>query len=129
ARATGRAAPASASAPAPADGVSSLAGRGAEGRVGGHRVLLGNHRLFEERRICSTPIHDKLAELSARGQTPVIVARDEEPIGIIAIADRPRESGRDAVDLLRGLGVRAVVMLTGDSRATAQAIAADLGFD
>jgi Cd2+/Zn2+-exporting ATPase len=57
------------------------------------------------------------------------VARDEEPIGIIVIADRARESGHDAVDLLRRQGVERVVMLTGDSRATAQAVAKQLAID
>jgi Cd2+/Zn2+-exporting ATPase len=114
---------------APAEQVLSLAGRGAEGRVNGSRVLLGNHRLFEERQLCSRAIHDRLAEISARGRTPVLVARDGTPVGIISIADRPRENGRDAVDLLRRQGVESVVMLTGDSHATAKAIAAELGVD
>ena len=51
------------------------------------------------------------------------------PIGIIAVADRPREAARDAVDILKQQGIRSVVMLTGDSTATAAAIAADLGID
>jgi Cd2+/Zn2+-exporting ATPase len=114
---------------APAQGVSSLAGRGTEGLVGAGRVLLGNHRVFEERGICSTAIHQRLDELSVSGHTAVLVARDGQPIGIIALADRPRESARDAVELIRGLGVPAVVMLTGDSHPTATAIAADLGID
>ncbi|HMJ83161.1 MAG TPA: heavy metal translocating P-type ATPase [Vicinamibacterales bacterium] len=114
---------------APAEGVSSLAGRGTEGSVGAARVLLGNHRVFEERGICSTAIHRQLDELSVSGHTAVLVARDGQPIGIIALADRPRESARDAVELLRGLGVPAIVMLTGDSRPTATAIASDLGID
>jgi Zn2+/Cd2+-exporting ATPase len=59
----------------------------------------------------------------------VLVARDEQPIGIIMIADRPRESGHDAVDLLRRLGVERVVMLTGDNETTAQAVARQLGID
>ena len=117
------------SATAPAEGVSVLAGRGAEGLVGGARVLLGNHRVFEERGICSDAIHDQLDALSAHGQTAVLVARDDKPIGIIALADRPRESARDAIVLLRRLGVPALAMLTGDSKATATAIAADLGID
>jgi Zn2+/Cd2+-exporting ATPase len=114
---------------APAEGVSSLAGRGAEGTVGAARVLLGNHRVFEERGICSEAIHRQLDELSVSGHTAVLVARDGQPVGIIALADRPRESARDAVELLHGLGVPVVVMLTGDSRATATAIASDLGID
>ena len=113
----------------PADDVSALAGRGAEGRVGGHRVLLGSHRLFEERQLCSPAIHDRLAAMDASGRTVVLVARDEQPIGIIAVADRLRESGRDAVDLLRAQGVERIVMLTGDSHGTAKAIAAELGVD
>jgi Cd2+/Zn2+-exporting ATPase len=114
---------------APAVGVSSLSGRGTEGLVEGTRVLLGNHRVFEERGICSAAIHNQLDALSASGHTAVLVARDERPIGIIALADRARESGRDTVALLRRMGVRPIVMLTGDSRATAMAIASDLGID
>ena len=113
---------------APAADVRSLAGRGAEGRVGGGLVVLGNHRLFEERRLCSPAIHDRLDEVSASGRTAVLVAHDDRPIGIIAVSDRPRRSGRDTVDLLRRHGVRSV-MLTGDNRSTASAIAAELGVD
>jgi Cd2+/Zn2+-exporting ATPase len=113
----------------PADNVTSIAGRGAEGRVDGSLVVLGNHRLFEERNICSAAIHDRLDRLNASGRTGILVARDGQPIGIIAIADRPRATAKDAVELLRRQGVTSVVMLTGDSRATAQAIAAEIGVD
>jgi len=113
----------------PADAVTALSGRGAEGRVDGIRVLLGNHRLFEERRLCSPAIHERLDAISAAGRTAVLVARDNRPIGIIAVADRPREAGKDTVELLRRQGVQNVVMLTGDSYATAKAIASELGVD
>jgi Cd2+/Zn2+-exporting ATPase len=113
----------------PASNVASLSGRGAEGDVDGARVLLGNHRLFEERQLCSSVIHAHLERAAAAGRTPVLVARDGQPVGIITVADRPREAGRDAVDLLRRNGVEAIVMLTGDSRSTATAIAAELGVD
>jgi Cd2+/Zn2+-exporting ATPase len=85
--------------------------------------------LFEERGLCSPAIHTHLDAMGARGRTPVLVARDGQAVGIIAIADRPRETGRDTVDELRRHGVESVVMLTGDSHATAQAIASDLGVD
>jgi Zn2+/Cd2+-exporting ATPase len=114
---------------APADGVLSLSGRGAEGRVDGVRVLLGNHRLFEERHLCTPAIHHRLDELSAAGRSVVLVARDDRPIGIIALADRPRDASRDAVDLLRRQGIKAVVMLTGDNDVTARAIGAQVGVD
>jgi Cd2+/Zn2+-exporting ATPase len=113
----------------PAANVSSLAGRGAEGDVGGAKVVLGNHRLFEERRLCSPALHPHLDRLASEGRTAVLVARDGETVGIIGLADRPREASRDAVDLLRRQGVESVVMLTGDNRSTADAIAASLGVD
>jgi len=109
--------------------VASLAGRGAEGRVDGSRVVLGNHRLFEERHLCSPDIHRRLDAISAQGRTPVLVARDGEAVGIIALADRTREASRDTVDLLRRQGIESLVMLTGDSYETARAIAAELGID
>jgi len=113
----------------PGENVASLVGRGAEGRVEGSQVILGNHRLFEERRLCSPAIHARLDELSARGRTPVLVARHGEAVGIIAVADRPRETGREAIEMLRRQGIASVVMLTGDSEGTARAIAAELGVD
>jgi Cd2+/Zn2+-exporting ATPase len=113
----------------PADAVTALSGRGAEGRVAGARVILGSHRLFEERRLCSPAMHERLDAVSAAGRTAILVARDDQPIGIIVVADRPREAGRDAIDLLRRHGVQNVVMLTGDSSGTARAIAAQLGVD
>jgi Zn2+/Cd2+-exporting ATPase len=109
--------------------VSSLDGRGAQGRVGGRHVVVGNHRLFEERRLCSPGVHQQLDAFHACGRSVVFVARDEELVGLIAVADRPREHGRDAVALLREQGLEAIVMLTGDSQATARAIAAELGID
>ncbi|HKB12809.1 MAG TPA: heavy metal translocating P-type ATPase [Vicinamibacterales bacterium] len=114
---------------AAADGVTSLSGRGTEGSVDGRRVLLGSHRLFEERRLCSPAIHDRLDAMNASGRTAVLVAHGEEPIGIIAVADRSRETGRAAIEMLRRQGVESIVMLTGDGAGTAKAIAAELGVD
>jgi Cd2+/Zn2+-exporting ATPase len=113
----------------PGSDVTSLAGLGAEGYVDGSKILLGNHRLFEERGLCTPEIHTSLDELSASGRTPVLVGCDGRVVGVIAVADEPRETGRDTVDLLKRQGVKAVVMLTGDSHATARAVAAELGVD
>jgi Cd2+/Zn2+-exporting ATPase len=112
-----------------ASGVTSLAGRGAEGRVGGARVLLGNHRLFEHEALCTPAMHDRLDEVSASGMTPVLVALDGRAVGLIVVADRIREHAREALELLRLQSVEALVMLTGDSQSTAAAIAATLGID
>jgi Cd2+/Zn2+-exporting ATPase len=114
---------------APGLEVRALSGLGAEGQVNGSRVLLGNHRLFEERQLCSAALHTHLDDLSARGLTPVLVARDGQMVGVIAVADRPRSTSRDAVDALRQSGVESIVMLTGDSPATARVIAKELGVD
>jgi Zn2+/Cd2+-exporting ATPase len=113
----------------PADAVSVLPGKGAEGVVAGARVLLGNHRLFEEQGLCSPAFHDRLADMEAKGRTAVLVATAGRTIGIIAVADRPRERARETVDLLRAQGIERIVMLTGDSQGTARAIAGELGVD
>jgi Cd2+/Zn2+-exporting ATPase len=113
----------------PGDGVEALDGRGAQGSVSGAEVVLGNHRLFEERRLCTPEVHRLLDESSARGRTPVLVARDGVPVGIIEVADRPREAGRDMLQLLKHQGVECVAMLTGDGRATATRIGEELGVD
>jgi Cd2+/Zn2+-exporting ATPase len=114
--------------PAGAD-VRAIEGLGAEGSVDGVHVVLGNHRLFEARGLCTPGLHPRLDALGEQGRTPVMVARGGQAIGIIAVADRPREASRDAVDLLRRQGVESVVMLTGDNAGTARAIAEELGVD
>jgi Cd2+/Zn2+-exporting ATPase len=111
---------------AASEGVATVAGLGAEGVVGSARVVLGNHRLFEERRLCSDAVHTEL-DAVADGSTPVLVARDGTAVGVITVADRPRDGAKDVIALLRSQGIEAVVMLTGDNDATAQAVARDLG--
>ena len=91
--------------------------------------MLGNHRLIEERHLCSPAVHQQLDALGAACRTPVIIARNDQVVGIIAVADRPREAGRDALDLLRRQGIESLVLLTGDSHGTARAIATELGID
>jgi len=113
----------------PGEGVESLDGRGAQGSVSGAEVVLGNHRLFEERRLCTPEVHRLLDAASANGRTAVLVARDGEPVGIIEVADRPRETSREVLQLLKRQGVETVVMLTGDGPATAARIAQELGID
>jgi Zn2+/Cd2+-exporting ATPase len=114
--------------PAAAD-VQLLAGRGAEGRVNDTRIVLGNHRLFEERQLCSPAVHAELDAFGASGHTAVLVARDNRTVGLIAVADRARASGRQTLELLRGLGVRTIVLLTGDGYASAKSVAEQLGMD
>ena len=112
-----------------ADAFQALPGRGAEARVAGVAALVGNHRLFEERRLCTPDIDARLDALAARGCTAVLVASDHVAVGVIAVADEIRESGREAIELLRAQGVARIVLLTGDNANTARAIARDLALD
>jgi len=111
------------------EGFRALPGLGAEARVGGRQVLVGNHRLFEERGLCSPEVDERLRQLGQEGRTAVLVASDGLPIGLVGVADRTRESARGAVAELRRQGVRRVVLLTGDNEETARAIAAGIGAD
>ena len=108
----------------------SLPGLGAEGVVDGRRIVIGNHRLFDERGACAAHVHAGIeaASAAAGGRTLVVVGA-EQPIGIIGVADTPRESARDAVRMMRAQGVEHVAMLTGDHDAAARAIGDAVGVD
>jgi Zn2+/Cd2+-exporting ATPase len=110
-----------------ASGFQSLPGLGAEGLVGTERVVVGNHRLFEERGLCSAQAHARLALISASGCTAVMVAREQQTVGIIGVADEPREAAKAVIDMIRGQGVEHVVLLTGDHEVAAKSLAASLG--
>ena len=113
----------------PGEAVRALPGLGAEGHVGGRRVLVGNHRLFHDRGLCSPRIDATLDQLAARGRSAVLVAVDDRTIGIIGVSDDLRESGPEAAALLRQQGIERLVLLTGDNLPTARVIADALGFD
>jgi Cd2+/Zn2+-exporting ATPase len=109
--------------------VRALPGLGAEGEVSGVRVLCGNVRLFRERGLLTASTAARAEAIASAGASPVIVARNGEVIGFIALADQEREVAADTVDLLRRQHVSAVVMLTGDQEAAARAMAGRLGID
>jgi Zn2+/Cd2+-exporting ATPase len=112
---------------APGLGFRALPGLGAEAEVDGAPVLVGNHRLFEQRGLCSPAIDARLDELGRAGRTAVLVARGRTTIGIIGLADATREAGAQAAAELTKAGVSQVVMLTGDNAQTASGIAASIG--
>jgi Zn2+/Cd2+-exporting ATPase len=115
--------------PPAGDGFRALPGLGAEAVVDGRRVVVGNHRLFEERGLCSPAVEERLEALGHAGRTAVLVASDGNTVGIIAAADATREHAPAAIAALKRAGVSRVVMLTGDNRRTADAIGAALGLD
>jgi Zn2+/Cd2+-exporting ATPase len=115
--------------PSPAAGVIALHGLGAEGSVNGRSALVGSERLFAERGVAIADGQAAIVREREAGRTLVLLAVDGQAAGAIAIADRPRETARETVELLRDQGVRRVAMLTGDHQATARTIAAELGLD
>ncbi|RIK37799.1 MAG: ATPase P, partial [Chloroflexi bacterium] len=112
--------------PPAATAFASVAGEGITASVSGHRVVAGNARILEREGVDPAPLHEHVATLSARGQTPVLVAIDGVPAGVFGIADTPRPTAAQAVASLRDLGIRPL-MLTGDVRSTAETVAQELG--
>ena len=106
-----------------------LPGLGAEATVGQFPAIVGSHRLFEDRRLCTPSVHAHAEQVERRGGTPVIVSHAGAPIGIIGITDTLRGSGRAAVDELRSHGVTHVALLTGDRQQRADAMLAHAGLD
>jgi Cu+-exporting ATPase len=104
----------------------SLTGKGVLGRVEGHEVAVGNASLFARKKISTESLSDQTEELRRQGQTVMLVAVDGKAAGLFAVADPVKPSAREAVASLKRSGLR-LVMLTGDNRATAEAIARKLG--
>jgi Cu+-exporting ATPase len=112
---------------APAD-FKSETGKGAFGAVEGRRVAVGNAALMEALGIDSEALEERADALRREGQGVMLVAIDGRPAGLVAVADPIKESAIGALRALREEGIR-VVMLTGDSWVTADAVAARLGID
>jgi Cu+-exporting ATPase len=96
--------------------------------VSGKRVAIGNAKLFEELKINVDGLLGLAESLRAKGQTVILVAVERKPAGLIAVADPIKASTEQAIRQLHADGVR-IVMLTGDSRTTAEAVARKLGID
>jgi Cu+-exporting ATPase len=103
-------------------------GQGVEALVGQGRVLLGNRRLMESRGIELGPLEEDARRLARGGKSVVYAVVAGRPHGVIAVADVLRPEAPAAVTALRGLGLE-VIMLTGDARSTAEAIARQAGID
>ncbi len=105
-----------------------IPGHGIEVRIHQSKVLIGNRKLMEERRISLLKLQSISDQLAAEGKTPMYVATDDRIAGIIAVADVLKESSAKAIKKLQSMGVE-VAMITGDNRKTAEAIAKQVGID
>jgi Cd2+/Zn2+-exporting ATPase len=112
-----------------AESFQAVKGRGATAILGGKRVWLGSHRLLEERKQETPEIHAKLVEIERSGASVIVVGNEKHVCGLIALADRIRAEASQAIKELKALGLSHVVMLTGDNRATGEAIGQEAGVD
>jgi Cu+-exporting ATPase len=114
--------------PTSVQGFRSVTGKGVTGRVGGAEVALGNRALLESLGMDAGPLPARAEALRREGQTVMFVAVDGRPAGLLGVADPLKSTTPEALATLQREGVR-VVMLTGDSRTTAEAVARTLGID
>jgi Cu+-exporting ATPase len=112
----------------PAQNFLSLTGRGVKGSVDGTEVVLGNLKLLEEIGADAGPLAARAEEMGAEAQTAMFVMADGQVVGILGVSDPIKSTTPEAIEHLHRDGIR-VVMLTGDSRTTAQAVANTLGID
>src|SRR5215204_3722583 len=115
---------------AEAENFSAVAGGGIRAQVDGHSVLVGNSRFLSEAGVPGdgSGLAGPGEELATDGRTPMFVVLDGRPAGLVAVADTVKEESREAVERIHALGLE-VVMMTGDNRWTAEAIARELGVD
>jgi Cu+-exporting ATPase len=104
----------------------SVSGKGITGLVAGRKVAIGNQKYFVDLKIQTGSLLERVHALRAEGQTVIFVAVDARPAGLIGVADPIKESTPEAVRALQAAGME-LVMLTGDSRATAEVVAQKLG--
>lgn len=110
------------------DEFSAIPGHGVEAKVGKKMVLLGNLKLMRDRGIDLMGLEEDARRLADEGKTSMYVALDGKPAGIIAVADKVKEDSREAIGVLKRLGLE-VVMITGDNERTANAIAKEVGIE
>ncbi len=106
----------------------SITGKGVKGQVDGRAVALGNHALMEAEKVDTAALDQRAEEFRRDGQTVMFVAVDSKAAGLVGVADPIKASTPEAVRLLREDGIE-LVMLTGDSKTTAAAVAKKLGLD
>src|SRR5262249_14242031 len=112
----------------PATEFQSVTGRGVVGKVEGRRILLGNAALLAEHQVSTEPLESRMDALRREAQTVMFVAVEGQLAGLLSVVDPIRASTADAIQEIHADGMR-IIMLTGDSRATAEAVSRKLGID
>ncbi|MGO4854122.1 heavy metal translocating P-type ATPase [Phaeovulum sp. W22_SRMD_FR3] len=114
--------------PDPVEHFEALTGRGVRAVVAGDAVLLGNARLMRDENIDPAPLEAEAARLGAEGKTPIFAALSGQLAAVLAVSDPIKPGAAEVIAALHGQGLK-VAMITGDSRATAEAVARKLGID
>ncbi len=104
----------------------SISGKGVEAKLNGEEIFLGNRNLMGEKNISTAEIENKIQELEYQGKTVMLVAKNKELVGLIAVADTLKMNSKAAVEKLRRMG-KEVIMITGDNKRTGEAIAKQVG--
>ncbi|WP_292461876.1 heavy metal translocating P-type ATPase [Methanolobus sp.] len=108
------------------EGFSSIAGKGVEANISGSRILLGTRKLMQDNGIDIASVEGMMQSLEAHGRTAMIAAKDGSIVGLVAVADTLKENSKEAVEQILDMNIE-VVMITGDNRRTADAIAGSIG--
>lgn len=106
----------------------SVTGKGVAGMIEGHKVALGNLKLFDDLKIETAGLSMNAESMRREGQTVMFVSADGRAIGLLGVADPIKETTAEAIDSIHKEGIR-IVMLTGDNRTTAEAVSKKLGLD
>jgi Cu+-exporting ATPase len=112
--------------PARASEFNAVAGHGIEALVDGRRIRIGNRKLMHDRGVDAGKYEERAASLAAGGRTPMYVAVDGAFAGLVAVADQVKPESKGAIRELQAMGLE-VVMMTGDNRRTAEAVAREVG--
>ena len=115
--------------PAAVSDVQAVQGKGVKATFNGKAYWLGSHRYLEERNQETPDVHERLEALTNAGRTVVVVGNEEHVCGLLALVDSLRPGVRQVLSTLKNMGVARLVVLTGDNRGTADAIARETGVD
>lgn len=105
-----------------------MTGKGVRAPLGGETVSIGNLKLFRDETV-PTEVRTAVTRLEAEGKTTMVVQADDRFLGVLALADTPREGVREVLERLHALGIRKTIMLTGDNERVGQAIGTAVGLD
>jgi Cd2+/Zn2+-exporting ATPase len=113
-----------------ADAVESVTGRGIRAAVDGRRVEIGNLRMFAEANVeIPTRVREAMTRLQKSGRSVMLVRREDTWLGVLGMADQPRADVRQVLNMIRRLGVKPLVMLTGNHRSVGETVGREVGVD